>query len=194
MDPRQHHTRRSDRTPTDRPPPRRRHPRPPLEATVPTCHGPALPTGPTAPKTPTSGRHGRIALQHTLEHPAERGPGNVIRTKNGRLDRSSLLVTSRNRTARWPRTPARRRPRIRPTISGVRPSPTRALPAECTPGPSHNERKGTLRPGCRDVLPEPSFGTFTAESKRARATGPTRRWTVPECARIPACSIAPMCH
>ena len=107
MGPREHHTRRSDRTPTDRPPTRRRDLRPPLEATVPTCHGPALPTGPTAPTTPTSGRHDRVALQHTLEHAAERGRGNVIRTKNGRLVRSPLLVTSRNRTARWPRTPAR---------------------------------------------------------------------------------------
>ena len=69
-----------------------------------------------------------------------------------------------------------------------------AYPAECTPGPSHNERTGTRRPGCRDVLPEPSVGTLTVESKRARSTGPTRRWTVPKCARIPARGIAPMCR
>ena len=33
----------------------------------------------------------------------------------------------------------------------------------------------------RGDLPEPSVDTFTVESKRARSTGPTRRWTVPEC-------------
>ena len=66
-----------------------------------------------------------------------------------------------------------------PIIPAVRPGPTRALPAECTPGPSHNERTGTRRRGCRDVLPEPSVSTFTVKSKHARSTGPTRRWTVP---------------
>ena len=75
-----------------------------------------------------------------------------------------------------------RAPEPRDNDWAFRPSPTRALPAECTPGPSHHERTGTRRPGCRDVRPEPSVGSFTVESKRARSTGPTRRWTVPECA------------
>ena len=94
-------------------------------------------------------------------------------------------------------TPARWRSRTAEDtgiITGSRSGKTRALPAECTPGPSHNERTGTRRPGFRDVLPGPSVGTFTVESKRARSTGPTRRWTVPECARIPAWGIAPMCR
>ncbi len=60
-------------------------------------------------------------------------------------------------------------------MPALRPSAIRALPAERTPGPPHNERTGTRRPGCRDDLPEPSVGTFTVESKRARSTGPTRR-------------------
>ena len=59
-------------------------------------------------------------------------------------------------------------------------------------GPSHNERTGTRRPGCRDVLPEPSGGTFTVESKRARSTGPTRRWTVPN-AREYGPGASPQC-
>ncbi len=79
-------------------------------------------------------------------------------------------------------------------IAALRPSSTQAVPAECRPGPSHNDRTGTRRPGCRDVLPEPSVGSSTVESKRARSTVPTRRWTVPECARIPAWGIAPMCR
>ena len=79
-------------------------------------------------------------------------------------------------------------------IAACRSMPAGALPAECTPGPSHNERTGTRRTGCRDVLPEPSVGTFTVESKRDRSTGSTRRWTVPECARIPGWGIAPMCR
>ena len=70
----------------------------------------------------------------------------------------------------------------------------RTTPAECTPGPSHHERTGTRRPGCRDFPPEPSVGTFTVKSKRARSTGPKKRWTVPECARIRARGIAPMCR
>jgi hypothetical protein len=81
-----------------------------------------------------------------------------------------------------------------PIMPALRPSAIGALPAECTSGPSHDERTAPRRPGCRDVLPEPFVRTFTVESKRARSTGPTRRWTVPECARIPAWGIAPMCR
>ena len=76
--------------------------------------------------------------------------------------------------------------------AGPRPSAIRALAAECTPGPLHNERTGTRRPGSRDVLPAPSVRTLTVESKRAVSTGATRRWNVPERARISAWGIAPM--
>ena len=53
---------------------------------------------------------------------------------------------------------------IRPIIPAAPRVGVDGFPAECTPGPSHNERTGTRRPGCRDVLPEPSVGTFTVES------------------------------
>ena len=57
------------------------------------------------------------------------------------------------------------------------------------------QERGGLGAGASYLsLPEPSVRTFTVESKRARSNGPSRRWTVPECARIPAWGIAPMCR
>ena len=81
-----------------------------------------------------------------------------------------------------------------PIMTASSPFRPARYPAECTPGPSQKERTGTRRPGCRDVLPEPSSAPSRWSRNAPRSTGPTRRWTVPECARIPAWGIAPMCR
>ena len=59
-----------------------------------------------------------------------------LTTRGSRCDKSWIAVPRRSRTRR----------KSRPSISNS----IRALPAECTPGPSHNERTGTRRPGCRE--------------------------------------------
>jgi len=139
-----------------------------------------------------------VVLASTLAFGAARQPRRRRALASIHVAQSPAPEVSRNdgdnTLPRRPQTPGSNAFATRPVIAAIKGSESARLPAEWTPGPSQNERTGTRRPGCRDVVPEPSVGTFTVESKRARSTGPTRRWTVPECARMPAWGIAPMCR
>jgi hypothetical protein len=71
-----------------------------------------------------------------------------------------------------------------PIVPALRPSAIEHFrPAHARTVALRAHRNAAAR--CRDVLPEPSVRTVTVESKRARSIGPSRRWTVPECARYP---------